>query len=253
MRPLLSAVLLAAALSAGAAPAAEAERLFAAGNEHYAAGRFEEAAGHYAQLVNQGFDSPVVRYNLGNAHFKLGRIGAAILEYEKAARMDPADPDVQANLEFVRSLTADKPPEASARTTGFFVERLLALTTPEQDALLFIGVYLLAGAAGAAAILARSRRVRAGAVLAGALMLPPMAAAGGALAWKTWRAGRVVEAVVLRERVDVLSGPGEENTTLFTVHEGLKVIVRGTQGSWSEVRLDNGLSGWVPGETLGAI
>ena len=49
------------------------------------------------------------------------------------------------------------------------------------------------------------------------------------------------------------SGPGEDNTTLFTVHEGLKVRLRDQQGSWWHVSLDNGLNGWLPSDSLGVI
>ncbi|HZI95127.1 MAG TPA: tetratricopeptide repeat protein, partial [Patescibacteria group bacterium] len=44
--------------------------LFAEGNRHYAASEFEEAAKDYRQLLNQGFTSEAIHYNLGNALFK---------------------------------------------------------------------------------------------------------------------------------------------------------------------------------------
>ena len=58
-------------------------------------------------------------------------------------------------------------------------------------------------------------------------------------------------AIVLDEVVDVLAGPGHNNATLFTVHEGLTVEVRGELGAeWVQVSLPNGLNGWLPSDVL---
>lgn len=253
----LTASVVALAGPASAAPAGEAASLFAEGNDRYAAGDFDGAALRYRQLLNQGYRSEAIHYNLGNALYKLGRIGPAILEYEKAAVMAPNDPDVRANLEFLRSLTADKT-TAGAQTATFFVERLLAFSTVDQDAAVFTVLYLLAGAIAGVRIVAprggrRGARVRRAAVWALAIVAVPLALSGGSLALKIYRSASLTHAVVLEERLDVRSGPGDDNTTLFTVHEGLKVRIRDTQGSWAQVSLENGLNGWVPAGALGVI
>ena len=53
-------------------------------------------------------------------------------------------------------------------------------------------------------------------------------------------------AVVTERTVEVLAGPGQNNATLATVHEGLDVEVWGEREEWIQVRLPNGVSGWVP-------
>jgi tetratricopeptide (TPR) repeat protein len=253
-RAVLGAIALAlAAIPAHALSREEAARLFAAGNDFYAAGKYEEAAAQYRQIADQGFRSEAVHFNLGNALFKLNRLGPAILEYERAARLAPLDEDVQANLQYARTLTADKASEGGARTTTFFMERLLELTSADQDAAFFVGAWLAAGALGIVWILARGGRWRRVAITGWIVLAIPLAISGASLAIKTYRAATLQEAVVLRARVDVLSGPGDDNTTLFTVHEGLRVEVRDRQGTWARVTLDNGLSGWVPSDTLEAI
>jgi tetratricopeptide (TPR) repeat protein len=251
-----ASLLLAAAMAwvpAVAMTAAEAARLFAAGNDHYAAGRYEDAASQYRGLLEQGYESEAVHYNLGNALFKMDQLGPAILEYERAARLAPQDEDIQANLRYARSLTADKMSEGGAHTTSFFLERLLALTSPDQDAGFFTACWVAAGLLAGLWIAARPGRWRR--VLAAGLIVlaVPAAVSGASLAAKMYRAATLEQAVVLRARVDVLSGPGEDHTTLFTVHEGLRLEVRDRQGAWSRVSLDNGLSGWVPADTLGTI
>jgi tetratricopeptide (TPR) repeat protein len=229
----------------------EARRLFSQGNDHYASGRYEDAARDYRQLLSEGVASEAVHYNLANALFKLNQLGPAILELEKAAALAPGDPDVQANLEFLRSLTSDRTTLSGARTTTFFLERLLAITTIDEDAVLFTALYLIVGLLVGLRIAASSFRLQRAAVWSIAAFSLPLALVGTGLGVKLYRQQTQIHAIVLQQRVDVLSGPGEDNTTLFTVHEGLKVRIETAQGSWSQVSLENGLSGWVPATVLG--
>ncbi len=223
-------------LSAGVLPAAaadaaqEAAAIFSAGNDHYAAGEYEDAAQHYRQLLTQGYTGPAVHYNLGNALYKLKQLGPAILEYEKAAKLAPNDPDIEANLEFARSLTADRTSVGGARTTSFFIEELLSLTTLDQDALMLTVVWLVLSALAAVLIVTRSPAVKRLMIWSLAVVAIPLLVLGASFGFKQYREATTVHAIVLKERVDVKSGPGEDNTTLFTVHEGLKVRVRNDFG-----------------------
>ncbi len=57
--------------------------------------------------------------------------------------------------------------------------------------------------------------------------------------------GKREGAVVLAPSLDVRSGPGETNPQLAEIHEGLKISVLGGREGWFQVRLPNGLTGWV--------
>ncbi len=57
-------------------------------------------------------------------------------------------------------------------------------------------------------------------------------------------------AIVMADRVDVLSGPSADNTVLFTVHEGTRLEVRNRRDGWFQVSLPNAMSGWVPSGTV---
>ncbi|HUI25620.1 MAG TPA: BatD family protein, partial [Candidatus Kryptonia bacterium] len=70
------------------------------GEEHYA-----EAAAEYEKILAGGRESSSVYFNLGNAYFKAGDVGRAILNYERARRLIPRDPDLHANLDYARSLS----------------------------------------------------------------------------------------------------------------------------------------------------
>ena len=61
----------------------------------------------YEALLQEG-EAAELYYNLGNSYYKQGDIAKAILNYERAALLNPNNSDIQANLEIARAKTIDK-------------------------------------------------------------------------------------------------------------------------------------------------
>src|SRR6266699_3853607 len=78
-------------------------------NRLYEEGKFTEAAAAYEKMLRQGQASPALYFNLGNAFFKAGQVGRAVLNYRLAERLAPRDPDVRANLKFARNSVGPAP------------------------------------------------------------------------------------------------------------------------------------------------
>jgi tetratricopeptide (TPR) repeat protein len=233
-------------------PAGAAEK-FASGNAAYERGAYLEAITLYQELIASGASSAALQYNLGNALFKAGRLGEAILAYERARHLDPRDADVQDNLDYLRTLTVDRIPPASSPLTALGITFVMDLTSADQDAAICAVAWLLAGLALTAAQILSRESLRKLALYAAAFLMVPVLVSGANLALKTYLEATQSYGVVLDREVNVLSGAGEENPTLFTVHEGLKVRLRGRQGEWEQVSLDNGLAGWIPASALKEI
>ena len=77
------------------------------GNQLYAHKDYAGAAAAYQQALVAG-PCAAVHYNLGNARFKSGQVGQAILEYRRARALDPADPDIAATNPRATIATARK-------------------------------------------------------------------------------------------------------------------------------------------------
>lgn len=75
---------------------------FDSGNEAYASGRYQDAIREFESVAARKEYSSALFYNLGNAFFRSGRTGEAVLNYERALWLNPSDPDARANLRFVR-------------------------------------------------------------------------------------------------------------------------------------------------------
>ncbi len=248
-----AALLLSAPACAGRTAGAAVESRFAAGNDAYEQGDYERAAGIYREIERSGVRSAALHYNLGNALFKAGRLGEALLEFEKALRLDPGDPDVRENLAYLRSLTVDEITPAPTPLAALGIEALLALTTPAQDAVVIVICWGLAWIAFGAGVAVRAEGIKRSAYYAaGALALPALLF-GASLGGKVWLDSSADFGVVLASEADVLSGAGEGNPALFKVHEGLKVKIQARSEGWAQVSLENGLTGWLPEEALGEL
>jgi tetratricopeptide (TPR) repeat protein len=96
-------VLVMVAASSLAAPVdANRDAIFTKANSDYAAGHFRQAIDGYESLVRNRQWSASLFYDLGNAWFRAGEPGRAILNYERALALSPAQPETEANLRLVR-------------------------------------------------------------------------------------------------------------------------------------------------------
>ncbi|MCM1005154.1 MAG: hypothetical protein NC402_02530 [Prevotella sp.] len=69
----------------------------------YNAGSFNETIRLLEQDIAQGTFSSEIYYDLGNAYFKTGNNGAAMLNYSKALLINPSNKDAQNNLKYVQA------------------------------------------------------------------------------------------------------------------------------------------------------
>src|SRR5438132_13899498 len=94
-------IVLCCALFASAA-FAQSDAEFAKANQEYAQGHFKEAIYGYEALVRAGQWSANLFYDLGNAYFRVGDFGHAVLNYERALALERHHPEAIANLQIAR-------------------------------------------------------------------------------------------------------------------------------------------------------
>lgn len=210
---------------------------FEAANRLYEQGKFTEAAAGYQKLIEAGQTSAAVLFNLGNAWFKSGKIGRAIIAYRQAAALTPRDPDVVANLQFARSQVQGPRglPSAWQRWLG-------KLSLNEWS--------WLAGVAFWAWFLLQTllqfrpawkRSVRGGVIATTVFAL--VALGGFAAAFADARATRL--AVIVEPEVVVRHGPLAESPIAFTAHDGAELRLTDQKDDWVQVSAGPRRIGWV--------
>ena len=235
------------------AQSADVGKLFQAANQLYAKGNFKEAALQYRKIIESDFANEAVYYNLANAYFKENQIGSAILFYEKAKKLAPGDREISENLEFARTRIVDK---VDSPQEGFLWRQLTRLASwlplnieTGLAVLLFVG----ANAFFTLFLKARSESIRRIALVGSVSLLAFFLLVGSSNVFRIYQSATDLEAVILTEKADVLSGPGPDNPTLFSIHEGLKVRVQSQLNDWSQISLENGWTGWIKTADLGMI
>jgi tetratricopeptide (TPR) repeat protein len=196
---------------------------FETANRLYEQGRFKEAANAYVSLLNSGFASSAVHFNLGNAFFKSGDLGRAIAAYRQAHKLAPRDPDVRANLQFVREQV-----EGPRVTPSRFQRWLEHLTLDEWACLatgaLWIALFSMAALQLRPAWKSTLRRV---ALVTGCATL----ILGGCLAG-AWSFSTQPMAIVISDSVSVRSGPLDEGATLYTMRDGAEARILDQKANW---------------------
>ena len=84
--------------------------LFSDAVKAYHAAKYNDAVALNEAVLAKGFSSAALYYNLGNAYFKTGRLGKAVVNYQRAMRLTPRDGDLRANLSFARSMVENYNP-----------------------------------------------------------------------------------------------------------------------------------------------
>lgn len=240
------------ALAPGAvsdAVAQSPEEVFDRGNRAYEEGRYRDAAESYRAVTRYGVTDARLEYNLGNAEFKQGNLGRAILHYLRALRLDPTDRDARGNLELARSLRVDRIEEPVPAAPVRWALRLQERVGPDRQALAALALFwLVAGLVTWCSARPGGWSARAGWALGGLLIALVVVSASW---WTTLqRLDNREQAVVLDAAVEALAGPGDNNATLFTIHEGTTVEIRAVRGNWIQAGLSNGLNGWLPKDSV---
>ena len=242
-------ILVLVVLDAGAQSASVG--LFNEANDRYRGGDFEGARRAYLQVVDSGVQDARLFYNLGNANFKSGRLGEAILWYERANHLSPRDEDIVANLRFAHQVKKDKDVPADGNVVSLFLTDAFFYPTLSELSLLlalgWIGLFSLLGW--------RVWFHRTQALWLGALSVCALLTAGGGawLSFRVYHQSSEVSAIALAEVVTARSGPGVNQTEVFIMHEGTKVRVVRRESDWILVRLQNGLGGWVRADQVEPI
>ena len=227
---------LAAGIALGSAAASDYSRTFAEASRAYDEGRLDDAVAGWSALLDAGQELPEVLYNLGNAHFRLGHLGAAIRAYRHAQTLAPRDPDVRANLLFAAQTAGTvlpaRPPVA---------DLLLEASQDEWRTIASLSFWLLCAAAAVSLLWPRARfAARPPAILATALLA--LAFAG---LWTYRDLRRAPECVLVASGHKVRSGPLERATPLLSLPEGSIVRRLDQRDAWVEIRHGD-VRGWLP-------
>jgi hypothetical protein len=180
-------------------------------------------------------------YNLANSYARAGKPGMAVLNYERAALLAPNDPDISANLAYVRA-SAHLPSEPRSRFA-----RVAQAASPTTFAWIgVLGIFLL-GASFAINVSPRLQSVRVGGIALGVALIGLTGSNALVLL------PRMREAVVLVDQTPARVAPVPMGDTAFVLPEAETVTMTAEHEDFVLIRTRGGRSGWVSRANLAAV
>lgn len=218
--------------------------------EFYRNGEFDETIKIYEQLRNEGYEGTSLFFNLANSYYRIGKLGYAILNYERALKISPTDEDVKHNLAFASLSTVDR---IQPLPTFFLFEWWETLLTSLSVngwtyvvyfflivLLLLIVLYFFARSISQQKII----------LFSGLGTLVIFAIALSLLIIKINREQNIISGVVVEQSTTVKTSPDSKSTDAFVIHEGLKVNLEDQLDNWIKIRLTDGKLGWVESNSV---
>jgi len=239
----LATVALAQHTDSSTIPTAKLQQRFMEAGKAYDEGNQNKAVSLYEELIRDGYPSKELFYNLGNAYFKNGHIGPAVLNYRRAWYYAPRDPDIHANLRFALQSAG-----AAAPVYSRFIQPFLKLSMNEWI-ILAVLFYWFSAIISAILILTRKQRywLIRGLITCSTLLLLSLAGIG---IWTNLC--REPECVVIQGKQKALFAPLKGSTAHFALPEGSIVREHERQGDWVKVASAN-QEGWIRRSTCATV
>jgi tetratricopeptide (TPR) repeat protein len=194
------------------------ERIFYRGNDSYEKGDYGEAIAEYKKILEAGYDSGSLYFNLGNAYFKAGDIARAVLNYERAKRLMPRDADLKANYDFASGMITGRVRDGEKGIWGWGPARSYAANFTINELLIMTsGIYVLILILIATGMYYPPLKKR---IFIAVLVFFLFGVCNSLVVWHK-AAGIGKDAIVVSEEAESRYGPFDSATTFFKLYKGL--------------------------------
>ena len=232
---------------------AQFDDLVQKGNNFYKNEKYEEAITVYKRVIENDQESAPLYYNIGNSYFRLGKLGYAILYYEKALKLNPGDEDVQYNLRLANARIVDKIKELPEVPILAYWDIFVTSFTLNGWLTIFIVFWLLFLSSIAVYFLAGRLRIQRLATMFGLFNLTMIFIVGIFLLSSLHRENTADFGVLLNSTVTAKTSPDASQNDAFVIHEGIKFQIEERLSDWSKIKLADGKVGWLQNDTFEAI
>lgn len=251
-------------VATAASPEATAKARWTAGIEAYAEGDYAVAVEAFEDIVDLGYATAEVYYNLGDAYFKLGQtsasrpfaegeLGRSILNFSRALKLNPAMQDAEYNLDLARDYTNDTEPlpesfikrmwhslRDNMTSNGWAILSVIMLALT----LMLVLVYLLASRIAL-------RKTAFFVAIATALIL--FLSTALALSQRSAQLSDERAVVICNDTAPVHASPNSASKVVRQPSQGVIVDIVRSSDEWSEIAFADGEKGWIRNDSIERI
>ncbi len=231
----------------------QVQKTFSEAINKYQNKNYKEALKDFKKIEKTGLNDDKIFYNIGNCYFRLGKLGRAIQYYKIALKANPNNKKVKKDLKYALTLTKDKQSldnktmveKTIIRIYNYFSANFAAIIS----LIFFLGIILILN------IIVMNYKGREKTVPIFILIVLLIFFIGFSiisyLKWKNFH--NISEGVLIISTEAGYSGPSDDFTRVFTIHEGMIFKIVKSDGDWTQIQLNNGLGGWIRNSTIGKI
>jgi len=229
------------------------DSLFVLANKLFQEGKYEEAQDMYHEILNAGYYSAEVYFNLGNAYFRSNKYGKARLFYEKALLVSPRDAAIKTNLAYTETLLPDKFETVPVFFLRQWIIDLRKIMSPDNWSLLSLSLFIIAFIMLVIYLFSRRMLLKKTGFYSGSILFI-LSLISLTFAYSSLKHIRNSgTAILTTPSVIVRSAPRDTGKELFIIHEGAKVWLENSIGEWQEIKLSDGRIGWLPSSVIEKI
>lgn len=217
--------------------------------------RYTDAATLYTLAIDSCGPSAALYYNLGNCYYRLNRPGKAILNYNRALRLDPTDSDAAENLDFVTSRLPDRIGQRGSFIANS-IDTIARLLTSDTWAYIALAAFILTVAAVLLYIFNSNVLIRKTGFFGGGILLLItiitilLSIRGAAIARADNAAVVTAQSTILSTVPRTPASPAEEAMMLhegatLTILDSVSVTTDSVTTTWLDVLIDNDHRAWI--------
>lgn len=224
---------------------AQAESAIEQARKHYMDEKYDMAIELYEKMVAEYKNNYELYYNLGNAYYKNNNFVQALLNYERAKRLNPNDEDIQHNIEMAKSYQVDNIDEIPQYFYIKYYHSFIRIISSNAWAIVAISAFFMFLVAVyffffSLTVMKKKRSFVIGiSVLSCSILFSIFSFSAKDLETSH------NTAIVITPSVTLKAAPSEGGKDLILIHEGLKVTILEELDDWVNIRLGNGDTGWA--------
>ena len=217
--------------------------VFDKASKDYSESNFDAAVKGYEDIIGHGHVNSALLYNLGNAYFKTGALGKAILNYERAKKLSPYDSDLKANLEYALSVREEPAMEQSRVQINRKIDNFLGLFTIKGLWIALNIIYLTV--LGLLILLLFNKNLKRAILNSVTILSIIFLLVLTLMSVNIYRTEHIVSAIVVAKAADARYEPLAGVAVRFRLYEGSRISVIKIKGGWSQIRREDGKIGWI--------
>lgn len=223
---------------------------FKEANKLYAEENFDKAIIKYEEILDSGYESADLYFNLANAYYRQKKLSSSIYYYEKAKLLAPDNEDIQENAKLAEMLVNNRPTPIPQIGIVKFFNKIITSKNIDFWAYISISMFVIALFSAGYFLISRISKIKKVTFLISlvAIFISALTFIFTLKQNSFLNAGD--KGIVFSISTGVNSSPDENSTRLFDIYEGFKVKIADESGIWYKIILEDGKQGWIKKEEV---